>query len=197
MERDTAFAGLGARLRSIRESRRMTLATVSEASGISISTLSRLESGSRRPHLDLLLPLARVYRLTLDDLVDAPALGDPRIRPRPRVRDGVVTVPLSGGDRARGKPSSRCIRPLRMRTSVSGCIPGWDWIYVISGRMRLLLADDDLIVEAGDAVEFDTRVPHGFSNPGPGVLEVLCLFNAAGARLHTRAVGEDDPLVSG
>ena len=121
MERDTAFAGLGARLRSIRESRRMTLATVSEASGISISTLSRLESGSRRPHLDLLLPLARVYRLTLDDLVDAPALGDPRIRPRPRVRDGVVTVPLSGGD-GRGKPSSRSIRRLRMRTSASGCI---------------------------------------------------------------------------
>lgn len=196
MERDTEFARLGSRLRSIRESRRLTLATVSEASGISISTLSRLESGSRRPHLDLLLPLARVYRLTLDDLVDAPALGDPRIRPRPRLREGVVTVPLSGGDGP--WEAFKQVHPPAPDADIRQWVhQGWDWIYVISGRMRLLLADDDLMVEAGAAVEFDTRVPHGFSNPGPGVLEVLCLFNAAGARLHTRAVGEDDRLVSG
>lgn len=186
MDRDESLAELGARLRAIRESRRLTLGVVSEASGISISTLSRLESGSRRAHLDLLLPLARVYRLTLDDLVDAPALGDPRIRPRPRVRNGVVTVPLSGGS-GPWEAFKQVHPPLADAAIRQWVHPGWDWIYVISGRMRLLLADDDLIVEAGDAAEFDTRVPHGFGNPGPGVLEVLCLFNADGARLHTRA----------
>jgi quercetin dioxygenase-like cupin family protein len=66
--------------------------------------------------------------------------------------------------------------------------PGWDWIYVIAGRMRLLIGEDELIVAAGDAVEFDTRVPHGFGNPGPEVLEVLCMFNPDGAKLHSRAV---------
>ncbi|MBD2891810.1 hypothetical protein amrb99_07170 [Actinomadura sp. RB99] len=59
--------------------------------------------------------------------------------------------------------------------------PGWDWIYVI-GQMRLLIGEEELIVAAGDAVEFDTRVPHGFGNPGPEVLEVLCLFNPDGAK---------------
>ncbi|MEV4000640.1 hypothetical protein [Actinomadura sp. NPDC049753] len=56
---------------------------------------------------------------------------------------------------------------------------------MIAGRMRLLIGEDELI---GDAVEFDTRVPHGFGNPGPEVLEVLCTFNPDGARLHSRAV---------
>ncbi|MEO5921131.1 MAG: helix-turn-helix transcriptional regulator [Pseudolysinimonas sp.] len=180
------LAGVGARLRAIRESRGLTLRAAGDASGISISTLSRLESGSRRAQLELLLPLARLYRLPLDDLVGAPALGDPRIHPRGRVRDGVVTMPLSGGTGS--WEAFKQVHPPRPDEIIRQWVhPGWDWIYVISGRLRLLLADDDLIVEAGDAAEFDTRVPHGFGNPGPAVLEVLCLFNPDGARLHTSA----------
>jgi len=186
MEHHDELAGIGDRLRAIRESRGMTLRAVSEASGISISTLSRLESGSRRAQLDLLLPLARLYRLPLDDLVGAPPLGDPRIHPRPRLRDGVVTVPLSGGSGS--WEAFKQVHPPAPEKPIRQWVhPGWDWIYVISGRMRLLLADDDLIIEAGEAAEFDTRVPHGFGNPGPDALEVLCLFNAQGARVHTRA----------
>ncbi|MGO4300198.1 XRE family transcriptional regulator [Leifsonia sp. RAF41] len=183
---DEELAGIGPRLRAIRESRKLTLSAVSDATGISISTLSRLESGARRAQLELLLPLARLYHLPLDDLVGAPALGDPRIHPRPRVRDGVVTVPLSGG--AGSWEAFKQVLPATPDKPIPQWVhPGWDWIYVISGRMRLLLAADDLVLEAGEAAEFDTLVPHGFANPGPGVLEVLCLFNAEGARLHTRA----------
>ncbi|MQY06999.1 hypothetical protein ACRB68_50960 [Actinomadura sp. RB68] len=69
--------------------------------------------------------------------------------------------------------------------------PGRDWIYVIAGRMRLLIGADELTV-AGEAVEFDTRVPHGFGNPGPGVLEVLCMFNPDGVKPHSRAVGKGE-----
>jgi transcriptional regulator with XRE-family HTH domain len=186
MTQHDGLTGIGVRLRAIREARGLTLRAVGEASGISISTLSRLESGTRRAQLDLLLPLARIYRLPLDDLVGAPALGDPRIHPRPRVRDGVVTMPLSGGTGS--WEAFKQVHPPTPESPIRQWVhPGWDWIYVISGRMRLLLADDDLIVEAGEAAEFDTHVPHGFGNPGPGVLEVLCLFNPDGARLHTRA----------
>ncbi|WP_203581181.1 helix-turn-helix domain-containing protein [Microbacterium hibisci] len=186
MEHRDELAGIGKRLRAIRESRGMTLRAVSEASGISTSTLSRLESGARRAQLDLLLPLARLYRLPLDDLVGAPPLGDPRIHTRPRLKRGVVTVPLSGGsgpwEAFKQVHTPTPDMPIRRYVH-----PGWDWIYVISGRMRLLLGDDDLVIEAGEAAEFDTRVPHGFANPGPDLLEVLCLFNSKGARVHTRA----------
>ncbi|ANJ26102.1 helix-turn-helix domain-containing protein [Agromyces aureus] len=186
MEQRDELAGIGERLRAIRESRGLTLKAVSEASGISTSTLSRLESGSRRAQLDLLLPLARLYRLPLDDLVGAPALGDPRIHPRPKLRHGVVTVPLSGG--AGPWEAFKQVHPPTPETPIRQFVhPGWDWIYVISGRMRLLLGDDDLVIEAGEAAEFDTRVPHGFANHGDDLLEVLCLFNAQGAKVHTRA----------
>lgn len=178
---------IGPRLRAIRESRGLTLRAVAEESGISVSTLSRLESGSRRAQLELLLPLARLYRLPLDDLVGAPRFGDPRIHTRPVLRNGVVTVPLSGGTgpwRAFKQllPATPPDPPLDQKVH-----PGWDWMYVISGRLRLVLGDEELILETGEAAEFDTHVPHAFANPGPGALEVLCLFNTEGARMHTRA----------
>ena len=186
MMRQDELAGIGSRLRAIRESRELTLRAVSDATGIAVSTLSRVESGARRPQLEHLLPLARLYRHPLDTLVGASSLGDPRIHPKPRVRDGVVTVPLSGGAGS-WEAFKQVLPPTPGKDIRQWVHPGWDWIYVISGRMRLLLADDDLILEAGEAAEFDTNVPHGFGNPGPEVLEVLCLFNAEGARIHTRA----------
>ena len=66
-----SLAGLGTRLRLLRSQRQRTLADVSAETGISTSTLSRLESGTRRPTLELLLPLSRAYGVTLDELVDA------------------------------------------------------------------------------------------------------------------------------
>ena len=38
---------------------------------------------------------------------------------------------------------------------------GHDWLYVLSGRMRLVLGDEDLVIEPGEAVEFSTWTPHG------------------------------------
>ena len=69
---------------------------LSKATGISKSTLSRLETGQRKPSLELLLPIAQAYRVGLDDLVGAPEVGDPRIRPHPQKRGARVVVPLTG-----------------------------------------------------------------------------------------------------
>ncbi|MEV3926644.1 helix-turn-helix domain-containing protein [Actinomadura coerulea] len=103
------LSAAGPRLRAIRESRRMTIRSVSDATGISVSTISRLESGNRRAQLELLMPLARLYRLPLDDLVGAPALGDPRIHPRRRSGTASSRCRCPAAPR-RGRPSNRCIR---------------------------------------------------------------------------------------
>ena len=79
---DDGAGAVGPRLRALRQERGVTLAELSRATGISVSTLSRLESGQRRPTLELLLPLARAHQVPLDELVGAPPTGDPRIHPR-------------------------------------------------------------------------------------------------------------------
>ena len=102
-EFDEVLDAVGARLRALRVERGATLAELAESTGISVSTLSRLESGQRKPTLELLLPLARAHQVALDELVDAPETGDPRVRIKPIKRHGRTFVPLTrrpGGPQA-------------------------------------------------------------------------------------------------
>ena len=89
------LAAVGPRLRNLRKHRGLTLDQLAGRTHISASTLSRLESGQRRPTLELLLPIARAHRVPLDELVGAPASGDPRVYPRPFRRGGTTWLPLT------------------------------------------------------------------------------------------------------
>jgi transcriptional regulator with XRE-family HTH domain len=184
---DEVLEAVGPRLRSLRVERGTTLAQLSESTGISVSTLSRLESGRRKPTLELLLPLARAHQVQLDELVDAPPTGDPRIHAKPIKRHGTVHIPLS--KRPGGLQAFKQILPagwpggdVSQRTH-----EGYDWVYVLSGRIRLVLGDQDFVLAEGEVAEFDCRVPHWFGNPGPGPAEVLCLYGPQGERMHVRA----------
>ncbi|MEU6314990.1 XRE family transcriptional regulator [Streptomyces sp. NPDC047014] len=182
------LTAVGPRLRALRRQRGTTLAQLSETTGISLSTLSRLESGQRRPTLELLLPLARAHRVALDELVGAPETGDPRVRPRPFVRHGSTYVPLTrhfGGVHA----FKQILPPVEGPPVVPELKvhEGYEWLYVLSGRVRLLLGEHDLVLGAGEAAEFDTRTPHAFFNAGPQAAEFLSLFGPQGERIHVRA----------
>ncbi|MFD5867227.1 helix-turn-helix domain-containing protein [Corynebacterium sp. NPDC060344] len=179
---DRVLDRVGARLRSVRHAGRLTLDDVSAATGISTSTLSRLESGGRKPTLELLLALSRVYGLPLDDLVGAPQVGDPRVHARPIRRNGIVVVPLTHepGPHEAVKmilPASRSTpRPCRHE--------GREWLYVLSGTLRLIVGDHDVELEPGHAAEFDTRAAHWFGSTGDGPVEVLSLLGPQGQRVH-------------
>ena len=186
-DEEAVLAAVGPRLRALRQRRGTTLAQLAELTGISVSTLSRLESGGRKPTLELLLPLARAHQVPLDELVDAPETGDPRVRPRPIVRHGVTFLPLTR--RPGGLQAFKMILPPESpeREQIQQTHEGYEWLYVLTGRIRLLLGEHDLILTAGEVAEFDTRTPHRLSNPGPEPAEALALFGPQGERLHVRA----------
>src|SRR5215831_4130953 len=185
MTQDPVLDAVGPRLRALRRQRGATLAGLSELTGISVSTLSRLESGGRKPTLELLLALARAYQVPLDELVGAPAPADPRIRARPVRRNGRTLIPLTrqpGGIRA-----FKMIVPAGEPEGDQKTHDGYEWMYVLSGRLRLRLGEHDVVLEPGEAAEFDTRTPHWFGSAGPEAAEVLVLFGPQGERVHLRA----------
>lgn len=188
MDLDSTFAALGPRLRQLRQSRNVTLVALAEETGISASTLSRLESGLRRPTLEQLLPLARAYNVTLDDLVDAPPTGNPRINLRPIANgDGSVVIPLTrraGGIQAYKFVLPAAIGDTQLELRVH---EGYEWAYVLNGRLRLVLGDHDLTLEPGEAAEFETHTPHWFGATRSGPVEFLSLFGTQGERAHIRA----------
>lgn len=181
-----ALDRVGAHLRALRLQREITLADLSAVTGISVSTLSRLESGSRRPALELLLPLARAYGVTLDELVGAPATGDPRIHLRPITSHGMTMIPLTR--RAGGIQAYKLVFPPSKteREPVLQTHEGYEWMYVLNGKLRVLLGAHDVVLSPGEAAEFDTRVPHWFGAAGAEPVEILSLFGKQGERAHLR-----------
>lgn len=174
------------RLRRLRADRGLTLAALSEATGISRSTLSRLESGQRRPSLELLLPLAGVYQVPLDDLVGAPEVGDPRVRMKPRAMPhGGTAVSLTRGPGP--LQAYKMVIPDRGREPDLRTHEGYEWLYVLDGRLRLVLAEYDLVLGPGEVAEWDTRLPHWFGSADGRPVEVLSLFGSQGERIHVRA----------
>ncbi|MEU3139363.1 XRE family transcriptional regulator [Nocardiopsis alba] len=177
---------VGSRLRALRRARGITLADLAVTIGVSESTLSRLESGRRRATLELLLPLARAYDVPLDDLVGAPRTGDPRIHLKPIRRFGMVFVPLSR--RPGGTQAFKMIIPARSEPlePTPQTHEGFEWVYVLDGRLRLVLGERDLTLSPGEVAEFDTSLPHWLGSADGGSVELLVLFDLQGVRAHVR-----------
>jgi transcriptional regulator with XRE-family HTH domain len=186
----TALDAVGPRLKHLRTQRGVTLADLSAATGISTSTLSRLETGQRRPSLEVLLPLAQAYRVPLDELVGAPEVGDPRVRLKPRRVNGRTVLPLTR--QPGGVQAWKIIIPSTKTKPEPRVHEGYEWLYVLSGKMRLVLGDQDLVLSAGEVAEFDTRLPHWFGSAGGRSAEVLSLFGRQGERVHVRARARPD-----
>jgi len=179
---------VGARLRAIRHDRGWTLDDLASRAGMSPSTLSRLESGKRQASLELLVPLTRQLGVRVDDLLST-ATPDPRVR-RPVIRrDGVIIAPLA--------PEGSPIETYRITYSPVSRPPeprvhdGYEWLYVLTGRLRLLLGEQDIVLTRGEAAEFDTRVPHSMSAAGSRPAQVLSIFNHEGMRMHTHTAAAE------
>lgn len=184
-ELEQLLDGIGPRLRRIRQDRGLTLEDVAGATGLSVSTLSRLESGKRRPTLDLLLPIARAHRMALDHLIGAPPTGDPRAHLTPhrshaRTGNNSVVIPLT-------------TYPGRVQVfkQILGAgagspelvsHPGRAWFYVLAGQVRLLLGAGERLLGPGDTAEFDTGEPHWFGPAGEMPAEILH-FSMTSSRL--------------
>lgn len=174
---------VGPRLRAARRAQGWTLEELASRSGMSVSTLSRLESGKRQASLGLLVPLTRQLGIRIDDLVH-PETPDPRVRRPVIIRsDGLIIAPLA--------PEDSPVHTYKITYPPVGVLPelkvhdGFEWLYVLTGRLRLRLGEQDLVLTRGEAAEFDTRTPHAMSAVGSRPAQVLSIFNETGARMHT------------
>ncbi|MEC5185058.1 transcriptional regulator with XRE-family HTH domain [Cryobacterium sp. MP_3.1] len=173
------------RLRRAREKKNVTLAELAAATGISKSTLSRLESGQRKPNLELLLPIVAALAVPFEEIVSPPRVQDPRVPQRSTRADGRTLTPLS---QHQGEPQAfKIVIPATDREPAPRTHTGYEWIYVLSGRLRLILGEHDVVLGTGEAAEFDTRNPHWFGSTGTDSVEILSMFGKQGERIHLRA----------
>jgi len=173
------------RLRELRTERGLTLQQVSERANIDVSTLSRLEAGKRRLALDHLPGLAGALGVSADELLGAAPPADPRVHAEPRHYQGMTLWPLTHRSVAGGMEAYKILIDAERHDPPDplGVHEGYDWLYVLSGRLRLVLGSEDFVIEAGEAVEFSTWTPHWFG-AADGPVELLGIFGPQGQRLH-------------
>jgi transcriptional regulator with XRE-family HTH domain len=169
------------RLRSLRHTLGLSLDELAERTNLSPSTISRVETGKRSISLDILLPLATALQVDLDALFDLRSDDDVVIRPTPSRARGRTTWMLS-------RPTGSTVAlKQRIEPSRKGpeqrVHPGYDWFFVLEGRVRLRLGDREIVVEAGEAAEFATMTPHAV-DAIDGPAEVIMLFDREGQRAH-------------
>jgi transcriptional regulator with XRE-family HTH domain len=186
----SALDQVGPRLKRLRANRGVSLADLASRTGISKSTLSRLETGQRKPSLELLLPLAQAYNVPLDELVGAPAVGDPRVHFKPHQVNGRTVVPLTR--QPGGVQVWKIVIPTSKHEVELKTHEGYEWMYVISGQLRVVIGEHDLLLGPGEVAEFDTRVPHWFGSDGRAPVEVLSVLGRQGERMHVRARPKGD-----
>lgn len=173
------------RLRELRTEQGLTLQQVAERANIDVSTLSRLETGKRRLALDHIPALAAALGVSTDMLLGSGPPQDPRVRSRPTSHDGLTLWPLTNRGPAAGLQAYK-IDISAKRSKPPKRLPvhdGHDWMYVLSGRLRLVLGEEDFTIEPGEAVEFTTLTPHWFG-AADGPVELLAIFGPQGERLH-------------
>lgn len=176
------------RLRELRAERGLTLAQVAERANIDMSTLSRLESGKRRLALDHVPALAGALGVSSDDLLGAAPVPDPRVKGRVRRLKDMSMLPLTRHAPAGGMQAYKIVIA-RTKTTPPDELPsheGHEWLYVLTGTLRLVLGDREFLLAPGEAAEFSTWTPHWFGAVD-GPVELIAIFGPQGQRVHLQA----------
>lgn len=180
-EIDTIEQTVRTRLRSLRHTMGLSLDELATRTNLSASTISRVETGKRSISLDILVPLAAALQIDLDSLLDVRTDDDVIIRPAPSTSGKRTTWVLS---RPTGSTIAIKLRlePTR-RAPQPQVHPGYDWFFVLDGRVRLTLGEREITVETGEAAEFATMTPHAIAAlDGPA--ELIMIFDRDGRRAH-------------
>ena len=177
------------RIRTLRQNHGWSLESLASKASLSVSTLSRIETGSRRIALDQLVPIAKALSTSLDELV-ATSEAEIIIRPEPISLPGITLWKLSTDDAVNGVNVSKMrIDPSKAPAPSELRIhPGKEWFTVLLGEIQLKLGERTYHVKAGQSAQFDTMTPHAIWAKD-GVAEILGILDSAGQKAHQHDSG--------
>ncbi|MGV9322596.1 helix-turn-helix domain-containing protein [Streptomyces sp. NPDC003660] len=178
-------------LRALRRRAGLTLEAAAGAAGLSPAHLSRLETGHRQPSLPMLLALARIYGTTVSDLLGETAAD----------RDAIVRAAdmeptraagwtyFQAGAPGRGMQALRVRVPYRPQGDIVRVHPGEEWLYVLTGRLRLRLGDRSHLLAPGDSAHFDSLTPHRLNADDHDGVELLFVHTLLQSPTATLCLG--------
>lgn len=175
----TFTSGVAQQIRLFREQQNISQQSLAEAAGLSRNTLSLIERGKSSPTLDTLQKLADALQVDISALF------------RDFSRSGIVYDKADAGSNGASMGSapdmgaygidgliSALILRLEPRARCGSLLPhgGQEFVYCLSGKCLFSVDDQIYVLEQGDSLRFDGRLPHYCQNPGQETAKALVIF---------------------
>jgi DNA-binding transcriptional MerR regulator/mannose-6-phosphate isomerase-like protein (cupin superfamily) len=172
---DNSGAAIGAHLRKLRAKRKLSLAEVAKAVGISVGFLSALERSHMSASVGTLRKLTRFYKTNILDFFDPTESNSRLVRPTVRkvlqAGPGVRMELLAWGNTVM-EPHLFRIRP-KAGSGESYTHEGEEFLFVLRGELHIALQDQEYRLKSGDSFYFESATPHRWTNPGRSETWVL------------------------
>ncbi len=166
---------IGSHLRRLRAKRRLSLAQVAQAVGISVGFLSALERSQMSGSVGTLRKLARFYKTNILDFYDATGASSRQVRPEQRkvleAGPGVQMELLAWGNTVM-EPHLFRVAP-KADSGDSYMHEGEEFLYVLRGELTITLEKEEYRLKAGDSFYFESATQHHWKNPGRAETWVL------------------------
>jgi transcriptional regulator with XRE-family HTH domain len=165
---DGNAGAIGAHLRQLRARRRLSLATVAKAVGISVGFLSALERSQMSGSVGTLRKLARFYKTNILDFFDIHGVSSRQVRPAERkvlqAGTGVRMELLAWGNTMMEPHLFRIASEAGSGDAYAH--EGEEFIYVLRGELAITLDGKEHRLKPGDSFYFESATPHRWRNPG-------------------------------
>jgi DNA-binding transcriptional MerR regulator/uncharacterized cupin superfamily protein len=168
-------SSIGPRFRKLRLQRAESLATVANAVGVSIGFLSNLERSQSGASISIMRKLAQYYGLNILDLFNPIDGTGPLVRPRDRksLEGGPgVHMELLASGKITMEPHLFRVAP-GAGSGESYAHDGEEFLYLVRGRLDIILAGEEFQLRAGDSFYFSSKTEHRWANPGKSETLIL------------------------
>jgi DNA-binding transcriptional MerR regulator/quercetin dioxygenase-like cupin family protein len=164
---DGSAGAIGSHLRKLRAKRRLSLAQVARAVGISVGFLSALERSQMSGSVGTLRKLARFYKTNILDFFDANGARSRQVRPKERkvleAGPGVRMELLAWGNTVM-EPHLFRVAP-GAGSGDSYTHEGEEFLYVLRGELAITVEKEEYRLKTGDSFYFESATPHHWKNP--------------------------------
>ena len=166
--RNGATGAIGTRLRQLRGKRKLCLAEVATAVGISVGFLSALERSQMSASVGTLRKLARFYKTNILDFFNPTEFNTRLVSPKGRkvleAGPGVRMELLAWGNTVM-EPHLFRIAP-SSGSGESYAHEGEEFLFVLRGELHISLENEEYRLKSGDSFYFESATPHRWRNPG-------------------------------
>lgn len=181
---------LGARLRQLRKSRKLTLHVLSQRSGVAVSTISKIENGALSPTMNNVQRLAAGLDLTLGQFISEIDESDSAAQPNSRILssrkgDGIrIDTPNYEYNYLCSELKNKRLIPIRARIKAGNLRAfgplerhgGEEFLYVLEGRVVVHTEFyEPVALESGEGIYLDSTMGHAYVNAGESTAEVICI----------------------